>query len=176
MKEGHREEYAQLAERLRAMSSDEKANLLTERSRRGESVYRLRFILANDDAIGKRGLLGWDLARLISVCRGGYVAGYLTEDEAWQSIMGAARRLQGRFESWEDLGMNYLLGREYWSEKQRPTTLQAMRETYRKLLTDPQSPWKLCPWNLNLDEISAPKPAQRPVPSRPPRRGPAPPR
>ena len=76
--------------------------------------------------------------------------GYLTEDEAWDRIMPAARRLQRTFDSWKDLGENYLIGREFWSQEETERNGPLYREVYQHLLDDSASPWNRCAWNLDL--------------------------
>jgi hypothetical protein len=65
--------------------------------------------------LGKKSILGWDYTRCIALCRWGYTVGYITEQQAWDKIMPIARKLQKTFDSWEDLGENYLIGRQFWS-------------------------------------------------------------
>lgn len=100
--------------------------------------------------LGKQSIIGWDYARYISLCRFGYTAGYLSEDEAWLRIMNAARLIQRTFSSWQELGENYLIGRQFWSLDQTQKNGAAMRVTYRRLLDDANSPWRRIPWALDL--------------------------
>ena len=76
--------------------------------------------------------------------------GYLTEDEAWDLIMPGARKLQTTFDSWKDLGENYLIGREFWSQAETERNGLLYRQVYQRLLDDPASPWNQCAWDLNL--------------------------
>lgn len=115
-----------------------------------EAVHAIRVARANYARLGKKSLLGWDYARFVSLCRWGYLAGYLTEDEAWQWIMPKARELQKTFDSWADLGENYLVGREFWSLEETMTHGWRYRAAYDRLLTNPDSPWVRFPWNLDL--------------------------
>lgn len=72
-------------------------------------------MLKYKDEFGEKSIAAWDYDRYISLCGWGYIAGYLSEEEAWQRIMPAARLLQKTFESWIDLGKNHVVGREFWS-------------------------------------------------------------
>ena len=84
-----------------------------------------------------------------------YLVGYLTEEEAWERIMYAARTLQSNFDSWKDLGENYLIGREFWSLHQTRDSGDRFRDAYARLLKDPASPWNRHPWETNLNTPSA---------------------
>ena len=39
-------------------------------------------------------ITAWDYGRYVSLCRWGYICGYLTEEEAWEMILPVARYLQ----------------------------------------------------------------------------------
>lgn len=95
-------------------------------------------------------LVGWDYCRVISLSRWGYMFGIMSESEAWSKIMEAARIMQQNLSSWEDLGTNYMVGREFWSKQETDQTGSVYEKILRKLLTDPNSPWKTLPWNTSL--------------------------
>ena len=110
-----------------------------------------RFVLSYYRKLGKESLLGWDFTRYIALCRWGYLAGYLNEQEAWDRIMPAARLLQKTFSSWQDLGANYLLGHEFWSPGDTASVIGASLDyTYRTLVMDLNGPWRRIPWGLDL--------------------------
>jgi hypothetical protein len=94
------------------------------------------------------------MTRYIALCRWGYLVGYLSEAEAWGLIMPAAQRLQRTFVSWDELGENYLIGRQFWSPDENRQNGHLHRETLRRLLGSPDSPWKRYPWNTRL--VTAP--------------------
>jgi hypothetical protein len=95
-----------------------------------------------------KSLYGWDYCRYIALCRWGVLCNYLTASEAWELIMPVARNLQDRFSSWDELGQNYLLGRQYWGAE--PSLQNSFEANYRYLLSDPNSPWRKIPWRTNL--------------------------
>ena len=69
--------------------------------------------------------------------------------------MYAARTLQSNFDSWKELGENYLIGREFWSLHQTKEGGDLSRDAYFRLLNDPASPWNRHAWETNLDTFSA---------------------
>jgi hypothetical protein len=111
---------------------------------------KIAVVARYNEFLGDKSLYGWDAARYICLCRWGFICGYLTEDEAWEKIMSATRFIQKTFDSWEDLGTNYLIGREFWSPKNEDRYI--FEDTYMRLLEMPGSPWKQLPWDLPLGE------------------------
>jgi hypothetical protein len=97
-------------------------------------------------------LLAWDLVRYINLCRWGYVAGYLSESEAWELIMPMALELQKNFHSWKEMGEAFLFGREFWSYSEMQKNGQLYIDAQQRLLDDPKSPWNKYSWDLRLSE------------------------
>ena len=94
--------------------------------------------------------LAWDYCRLVWVAGTSYMAGYLTEEEAWQRIMPAARTIQESYSSWREMGEDYLRGRELWHHSRDPRF-----DYVFQLLTnpdDPNSPWNKNKWNTDLSK------------------------
>ena len=118
------------------------------------------------DELQGRGISGWDYARFISLCRWGYMVGHLSEDEAWELIMPAARILQRRFESWEDLGRNYLIGRQFWSYKRTAEEGYKYEDAYRRLSEMRGSPWNKYPWDMDLTNATRTNGASEAKPSK----------
>ena len=102
------------------------------------------------EVLGEKSLYGWDITRYICLCRWGFISGYITEAEAWERIMPAAGFLQQIFDSWKDLGKNYLIGRKFWSPEKKDHYLY--EDAYMRLLDMPDSPWKELPWDLPLGD------------------------
>jgi hypothetical protein len=145
---GHRQEFSAIGERASRLTPEETKQILPHLN--AESGHRLLITQRYYPQLGQQSVIGFDYARYISLCRWGYTAGYLSEDEAWPRILYAARILQQNFSSWRELGENYLIGREYWSLHQTQVDGGAMRATYNRLLSNSNSPWNRIPWTLNL--------------------------
>ncbi len=88
--------------------------------------------------------MGWDYPRAILLCRWSVDAGYLSEAEAWDKIMPAARRLQSKYTSWARLGEAYLVGRAGWSKGNHDEQIQA-ELAYRELCSNLRAPGGSCP-------------------------------
>jgi len=107
------------------------------------------------DVLGKKSLIGWDFERAIYLCRTGYECGYISENEAWYHIMKYAQYLQQTFDSWEDLGRNYIIGRKFWAYQHTLDSGQDFNDAFMLFTEMPSSPWNTLDWNMNLKESEA---------------------
>ncbi len=149
-KEGHRQDFEAFGAYVMSLS-DSTRKILINLQNTNQDKNRIDVVTKHYTRLGKKSLLGWDYCRYIALCRWGYLLSYLTEEEAWEKIMYAAHILQVSFESWKDLGENYMIGRVYWSYEAAVVRGQRYRNAYEKLLSDPKSPWNTTSWKLDLD-------------------------
>jgi hypothetical protein len=149
---GHRTQFERLGAAVARMMEEKYNEHLLKAQNNPQFSQQLRTVRKHYDRLGRKSILGWDYARFISLCRWGYLVIYLNENEAWNCIRPAARLLGKTFESWKDLGENYLIGREFWSYDETMRTGELYRVAYRNLLTHPDSPWNRLPWDVNLPE------------------------
>jgi hypothetical protein len=148
--EGHRADFERLGRQVDAMNESQfKA---TEAALLGdpEQLHSLQVVRQNYRTLGHSGILAWDLVRYIALCRWGYLAEYLSQTEAWDHIMPAARRLQETFSSWEALQNDYLVGREFWSLQQTQKNGERYRSVFERFIQEPKSPWNTNPWPMDL--------------------------
>ncbi|MGA2916737.1 MAG: DUF1266 domain-containing protein [Sedimentisphaerales bacterium] len=153
---GHSADFEELAVSLNApemigptlVRAEFEDKLKTNEELRGKVAVVSRYY----EKLGDKSLQGWDGTRYICLCRWGFICGYITEAEAWEKIMPAARHLQQTFNSWEELCKNYLIGREYWSPNDEDHYIY--EDTYVRLLEMPESPCKKLPWDLPLYDIN----------------------
>jgi hypothetical protein len=148
--EGHRSDFDELGRQVDAMNrlqfKTKRAALLAD----PQELHRLEVVHRNHRRLGQKGILAWDLIRYIALCRWGNLAGYLSETEAWDHIMPAARRLQLTFNSWQDLQNDYLIGRQFWSVDQTQQNGDRFRAIYERFIADSSSPWNVNPWRMKL--------------------------
>ena len=85
-------------------------------------------------------MLVWafDLQRVINLARAGYMARYLTEDEAWDDILRAADLIYNIFPDLNTYHQNWLLGCAYWSRSAE--RVASMRESMKT--------FELCDWPM----------------------------
>lgn len=132
---GHTAEYFEWRARYAGLPESER-----------ESDLRLIFVKLFGAEVGDTGLVAWDQVRRINVAGWSFLAGYLTEEEAWAQILPAARVCQQTYGSWEALGRGYLLGTAYWG----PAHLERHQPACEALLSDPKSAWRTIPWSTPL--------------------------
>jgi hypothetical protein len=149
--EGHRTRFDRLGQEVSELGFMEFVDLLRQQTNRDDSES---ILVAHEwyPKLKGKSLLGWDLSRAIWLCRGAYVSGYITEDEAWTMIMRYAQILQETFGSWEDLGRNYLIGRRFWSYDETCKTGADFEEYFARLTQMPTSPWNRLPWTMDLSQ------------------------
>lgn len=75
---------------------------------------RLFLVRAARGWLGSRSIKAWDLGRLINVTRWAYAAGYISETEAWERILGMADELFALYGSWDDYFAAYATGRGFF--------------------------------------------------------------
>jgi hypothetical protein len=144
-------------EMLYSLTPEEIARCMAQAQHDPETCNQLELVRDYYPRVGEKTLLAWDFSRYIALCRWGYLVGYISEEEAWEKIMPAARILRSHFASWQEFGENYLLGREYWSYERTVANGGQYRQVFSKLLKDPTSPWNVCPWNTDLEKVRAVK-------------------
>ncbi len=146
----HRTAFDKWAERIDGLDKDQLLNLLEQYKGDKETLNEIIVVKKYYKELGDKSLWGWDYSRDICLCRWGYMAGYITEEEAWKRIMAVARILQSKFDSWEDLARNYLIGRQFWSYKETQDDGYLCEDALMRLLDMPSSPWNKYPWDLPL--------------------------
>lgn len=146
--QGHREDFNSVLKEISQRSQKEFEQLAASYANQPDVLKQLQLVSKHKDTIGNRSIIAWDYCRLVYVAECAARAGYLSEDEAWQEIMAAAKVIQATFTSWEEMSNNYLLGREFWSGSREPRVLVASRF----LLSEQKSPWVKLAWNLPLKE------------------------
>jgi len=140
-----------IRELIKAGDSSSAASAVLNRYEWDETKYnRFRFVAANWDEYQYLTIKAWDLGRSISLCRWGYNAGFITEDEAWARIFRIARIIQPLYRSWEEYGFEYFMGRIFWASgfEEEESYIEWTNPIYMKLMN---SYWSWIDWNIDLD-------------------------
>lgn len=148
---GHRRDFDSIVYVLSVATPDELSAISAETGNDPEAANKVEIAQQYGTRLGAKSIAGWDFSRYVFLCRRGFLVGYLSEQEAWERIMPAARLMQDSFSSWDDLGDNYLTGRMFWSLQQSQQSA-TWRDAERELLTRPDSPWVQIPWDTDLGQ------------------------
>lgn len=105
---GSRKEYHKEASEMKAMSKKELKTALKQLS--GDTLTHYNMVQYNWKKWKKKGLLAWDMCRVSHLAQWGYVAGYVTIEEAQTLIEPAAQNLAKKFDNWDDVQQNWLDG------------------------------------------------------------------
>jgi len=152
---GHRKGFEKTGELVAQMSDEEFLELLEQNKDNKDKINKYETARKYYKQLGNKGLKGWDFARYICLCRWGYHAGFLNEQEAWGKIMPVAMDLQKTFDSWEDLGKNYLIGRSYWSYEEQEEDGYKIQDAFQRLVDMKSSPWNIYKWDMDLNSPGA---------------------
>lgn len=113
-----------------------------------------RVLAAMDEKIAKsrgdKAVLAWDMSLYICICRWGYLAGFVSEHEAWSLIMPKAKEIQKSYSSWQDFAEHYMNGRKAWDEKAYERDKELFERAIRRLGQNPRSPWNQLAWDMSL--------------------------
>ncbi|MHC5146503.1 MAG: right-handed parallel beta-helix repeat-containing protein, partial [Planctomycetota bacterium] len=152
---GHRDDFDRHGRFISTLSDEELETYLEPYKKYTERCNELRIAHQYYEQLGHKGIIGWDLSRYICLCRWGYIVGYLDEETAWELMIPIALELQQIFDSWEELGQNYLIGRHYWSLKHVEKDKEQFDEAFWRLKEMPSSPWNKYPWDLDLSDADS---------------------
>lgn len=105
---GDRTEYRKEAKEINEMSAKKLRTAMKQLS--GDMKTHYEMVQYNWEKWGSTGLLAWDMCRISHLAQWGYVANYLSLEEAQAVIEPAAAKLKSRFSSWDDVQMNWMDG------------------------------------------------------------------
>ncbi len=171
-KGGHAKKFERIGRYVDGLGEEKFKKLLDESKNDPDKLQEITIAKKYYRQLGQKSLRGWDLSRYICLCKWGYVLGYISEEEAWQKIIPVAKLLQSKFDSWEDLGQNYIIGRQFWSYEQTQKDGWMTEDAFHRLLDEQSSPWNRYPWNMDLtlagttNEPNQPQPESSPLLSR----------
>ncbi|MHC9538176.1 MAG: DUF1266 domain-containing protein [Vulcanimicrobiota bacterium] len=151
--EGHRKQFNEIASLIKVSDPSSLSDqALISKGLDQDTISQVRFVQKYSRDLEGRSLTAWDMCRLINVAGWCYNAGYITEQEAWGRIRPAALILQRTYSSWQDMGRNYLLGRQFWEPGLYQQEGSLFDGVVRKLCSDSSSPWVRIPWQTDLNQ------------------------
>ena len=90
----------------------------------------------------------WHYGRCSWIIRHSFYNGFITESEAWNLLEENGRRIKDLFVSWENFGLSYIVGAQYWKRKEyTEISVKEHKKNITYLLTNKNSPWLNVDWN-----------------------------
>ena len=155
LRAGHREDFAGLRERCQKKSWVEyeiaRLNKTADSSTEAwERRWRIRRFLDNDRGIQTLDFAAWDLIRAANLTRAGAGQGWLSEDEAWDTLAVINRALQSSYSSWEETWEAFRITRWLWAaEGDAQTANNDLHDRNRgEFLIGKNGLWTAIPWDL----------------------------
>lgn len=161
LKDGHREDFENLRRQCTNptwVSStlarlDKKAD---EDTYAWEKRWRIHRLLNNDRRVQSVDFAAWDFIRAAMLTRIGAGLGWLTEDEAWDTLAVINHALQLSYSSWDEAWDAFRTTRWFWAaEGKAQEATNDLHDRHRgEILIGKNGLWTSIPWN-------APYPAPR---------------
>lgn len=161
LREGHREDFENLRRQCAdpAWASSTLARLdkkADEDTYAWEKRWRIHRLLNNDRRIQSVDFAAWDFIRAAMLTRAGAGLGWLSEDEAWDTLAVINHALQLSYSSWDEAWDAFRTTRWFWAaEGQAQEATNDLHDRHRgEILIGKNGLWTSIPWN-------APYPAPR---------------
>lgn len=118
-----------------------------------EYAWRLQQANANARGVQAVRFEAWDLARAAMLARAGFSVGWLTEEEAVDTLRLIGREAQSVYESWGAFGNDHTVARWFWGatsgfESRKDDAHDSSR--LEALLDEKLGPWAHVPWETPL--------------------------
>ncbi len=129
---------------LEDIAEEEKAD---EDSKIGDAFTIAEFVTeVNESSVEElpQTVLGWDLVRAVNMARWTFICGYISEEEMWETIKTTATTAKYTFNSWEEYGKSFAVGRGVW--RGDTDDYETADEVVQTLLHKEESPWKEFEW------------------------------
>lgn len=154
LRAGHREDFAALRERCQKKSWAESEIARLSKTADSsmedwESRWRIRRFLANDRGIQSIDFAAWDFFRAANLTRAGAGIGWLSEDEAWDTLALINRALQHSYSSWDEAWVAFRTTRWLWAaEGDAQTAANDLHDRNRgEFLVGKNGLWTAIPWD-----------------------------
>ena len=108
LKEGDRASYLEEAKDMSSLSKKQLKTAMKQLT--GTLLLHYQNVKYNWKNWQKKGLLAWDMCRVSHLAQWGYIADYVTLDEAQALLEPAVKKLKKNFDNWEDVQNNWLDG------------------------------------------------------------------
>lgn len=116
-----------------------------ERITRIEERFRADGMLNSSGVVSSVRVYDW--GRAVNLARWGLRAGYCSRTEAENVVLRVGELCAAHYASWADLSAGFALGRLlFFDDEDFPVHYVTVREAHRKLLDEPDSPYRTLSW------------------------------
>lgn len=144
--DGHRHYFERVIKSYYGNGSDSEMDLVAQQKcirymcnlHEALPILQKEQLLEDINNFSELSVLAWDMGRLVTVARGCYSCGYITEQQAWEYIDFAYNQSKARYSSWKELIQGYVLGRAMWGGNN--PTLLGIIAIAEDAITNPKSP------------------------------------
>lgn len=143
---GHREGFLAKGQKIKTLSKQQVATFISRQDSASHTQWEI--VSQYGEKFNEKSILAWDFSRFMLLARTGYEAQYLTAEEVCSLIVPAGIILQETFDSWQEYGENFVVGRWYW--RGREEDHQKARKSVDALMRDVDSPWKKYSWDMPM--------------------------
>ena len=154
LRSGHRAEYTRLrehcADRSWATARIELLNKTADRDTDAwEECWRIRRLLDNDRGLSSVDFGAWDFVRAALLARTGAALGWLSEDEAWDTLALVNRALSLSYSSWNEVWVAFRTTRWLWAaEGDAQSAANDLHDRNREeFLLGKNGLWTAIPWD-----------------------------
>lgn len=133
-----------------ALPFKERTSLADPKKQGGSDAHQYQIIDNYESLLPQAGVLAYDIANYISICRLGAFLGYIKPDEMMELINEPAALAQRSYKSFEEFGYASTAGILIYTGKIEYDEYRNYFERLNKLLTHKDSHWRNLDWNMSL--------------------------
>ncbi|MBM6616603.1 DUF1266 domain-containing protein [Bacillus suaedaesalsae] len=148
--DGWRSDYQKMSSFLATLSETDRKKYIESFSKEHEDYPRLFIVHYYMNKVPVEGIIAFDYAWHIYLCRAGWVLGYLSNEEAWKLMLDAAHRLQTVYSSWNEFVTAFVCGSQFREADTSFSFVKKNANLINKLFASSTSPMVQIDWNLDL--------------------------
>jgi hypothetical protein len=119
--------------------------------KKSSKYVQSQLVKVYDKSLPQAGVLGWDYGRYIFLCRCAAATDLISEEEAWNLMLKAAKLAKKAYSSWREYGLAYIAGRQTWLSNISSDSAEDQLARIKPLIIDKNSPWNILDWNVKLE-------------------------
>lgn len=110
-------------------------------------VAKLRLVVQHRHSLKHCGIYAWDAGRAAHIIRNAFYIDIISEERAWELLDQVTSEVYPAFNSWQQFGLSYTVGRAYWSATNLDEYFCQDRFSHlQSIANNPEHPWNYLPW------------------------------